>query len=252
METAAKKLYEGMFLVDSALAAADWDGISGLIKGLLEKADAEIVSMRKWDERKLAYEVQGKGRGTYILCYFRAGGDRISSIERGVQLSEKIMRVLILCVEHLTQEDLDKATPAMRAKEPTPVSIAAEKKSKSEATLKADSKQAELDAVAEPEGQKQEVGAKPEEAQADMSEEKEPQAEVVSETQGAHAEAEEAQADLSGEKEQEAGAVAEPEDQKQEAGAKTEEAEKDLSEEKEQKAEAVSEKQEAGEEPEQQ
>ena len=219
METAAKKLYEGMFLVDSALAAADWDGINGLIKGLLEKADAEIVSMRKWDERKLAYEIQRKGRGTYILCYFRAGGDRISSIERGVQLSEKVMRVLILCVEHLTQEDLDKATPAMRVKEPSPVSVDTKKGSESGATSKADSGQAKLDATAEPEDKKQEAGAKAEEAEKDLSGEKEQKSEAVSETP--------------------------------ETGAKAKEVEKNLSGKKEQESEVVSEKQEAGEEPEQ-
>jgi len=120
LETAVKKLYEAMFLVDSAKAAADWEGINKVIRGLLEKADAEIVSIKKWDERKLAYDIQGKSRGTYILCYFRAGGEKIALIERAVQLSEQVMRVLILCADHLTQEDIDKATPLMRATEPAP------------------------------------------------------------------------------------------------------------------------------------
>ena len=70
METVTKVLYEAMFLVDSAEAASDWEGINQVITGILEKFDAEIVSSRKWDEAKLAYDVNGKGRGTYILCYF--------------------------------------------------------------------------------------------------------------------------------------------------------------------------------------
>jgi len=41
-----------MFLVDSARAASDWDGINGAIKKILEKAKAEVVSMRKWDDRE--------------------------------------------------------------------------------------------------------------------------------------------------------------------------------------------------------
>ena len=107
MKTAIKKLYEGLFLVDSAEAAADWDGIITRIKNVLEKAGAEIVSMKKWDERKLAYEINGKARGTYILCYFRAGGESIQEIERQSKLSEQIIRVLILCADHISQADIE-------------------------------------------------------------------------------------------------------------------------------------------------
>ena len=112
METITKKLYEGMFLLDSALAVADWKGALKSITDLLEKSDAEVESVKKWDERTLAYEIQGKSRGTYILVYFRAEGPRIQEIERNVKLSEKIMRVLILSTESMSEEDLQKDTPA--------------------------------------------------------------------------------------------------------------------------------------------
>ncbi|MCX5636835.1 MAG: 30S ribosomal protein S6 [Planctomycetota bacterium] len=114
METAAKKLYEGMFLIDSAQATADWDGILATVRTILERAGAEIVSLRKWDERKLVYDIGGKSRGTYILSYFKAEGRRIRDIERDVQLSEKIMRALILNTEQMTPADIEKETPAMQ------------------------------------------------------------------------------------------------------------------------------------------
>ena len=115
METVAKnKLYEGMFLVDSSKAGADWDGIVAAIRKILEKAGAEIDSIRKWDDRRLAYEIKGKSRGTYILSYFRVDGGRIKDIEKAVRLSEKIMRVLILSAERLSQEDIEKDTPATK------------------------------------------------------------------------------------------------------------------------------------------
>jgi len=112
LETIVKKLYEAMFLVDSIQAASDWDGIIGAIETILKRAQAEIVSMKKWDERRLAYEIKKKSRGTYILCYFKADGQKISAIERDVKLTERIMRVLILSSEAMSQEDVDKATPA--------------------------------------------------------------------------------------------------------------------------------------------
>jgi len=115
LETETKnKLYEGMFLVDSALTGADWDGIIATIRTILEKAGAEIVSIEKWDDRRLAYDIKRTSRGTYILSYFRVDGGKIHDIEKSVRLSEKIMRVLILSGEHLSQEDIEKDTPASK------------------------------------------------------------------------------------------------------------------------------------------
>ena len=109
-----KKMYEGMFLIDSAQAAADWDGSIAAITKILEKADAEIVSIKKWDERKLAYPIKGQSRGTYILCYFKADGQKIHEVEKSVQLSEQIIRAMILNAEKITAEDMEKETPAMK------------------------------------------------------------------------------------------------------------------------------------------
>ena len=52
-----------------------------------------MVAIRKWGERKLAYDIEHKTRGTYILAYFKADGRRIAGIEKDVLLSEKVMRV---------------------------------------------------------------------------------------------------------------------------------------------------------------
>ncbi len=129
METMAeKKLYEGMFLVDSAKAASDWDGVNAAINKILEKAEAEIVSMRKWDDRRLAYDIKRTGRGTYLLCYFRADGRKIQEIEKSVQLSEKIIRVLILSTERMTKDDIEKDTPTTKAEKEKEKAVAEQAK----------------------------------------------------------------------------------------------------------------------------
>lgn len=151
METVVNRLYEAMFLIDSALAASDWDGVNKAVKTILKKVKAELVSLRKWDERTLAYPVNKKVRGTYLLCYFRSGSDKIQTIEREVQLSDNIMRVLILKADHMTQEDLDKETPTDRLE-----------RLKQEALESAAKAQAEKDAKAEAEA---EPAAEPEQAE---------------------------------------------------------------------------------------
>ncbi len=120
MDTTVKRLYEAMFLVDSA-EAADFEGIIEHISGVLGRSDVEIVSLKKWDERPLAYEVNKKTRGTYILAYFNADSEKIGDIERDVQLSERIMRVLILRADHITEEQVRQAEAVAEAEQLQPV-----------------------------------------------------------------------------------------------------------------------------------
>jgi len=130
LKTMTKRLYEAMFLVDPALAGSDWDGVIQTIENILQKAEAEIVSLKKWADRKLAYKINRKTKGTYILCYFRADGNRIRDIERDVRLSERIMRVLILSAENQKIKETEEDTTALH-----------EKKLKSEVTQKVEEKQ---------------------------------------------------------------------------------------------------------------
>jgi small subunit ribosomal protein S6 len=111
LETAIKRLYEGLFLVDSAEAASDWDGVIGAIEKVLSRAECEVVSLEKWDERKLIYDIKKKSRGTYILTYFNCDPLKIGSIERDVQLSERILRVMVLKTDKMSEDDIKRETP---------------------------------------------------------------------------------------------------------------------------------------------
>ena len=93
------KYYEGMFLLEPTISATDWDKASGEIKRILEKHKAEVTNLDKWGERKLAYSIRKNARGTYVLVYFKAPGEAISKIKVDCQLSEIILRVLIVAHE---------------------------------------------------------------------------------------------------------------------------------------------------------
>ena len=64
-------LYEGMFLFPQS-ATANLQEAADHVKAILDRCGASIVSFRKWDDRRLAYEVQGNKRGVYFLAYFTA------------------------------------------------------------------------------------------------------------------------------------------------------------------------------------
>ncbi len=100
--------YEAMFLLSQAVAA-DLAGAVAHIREILDKAGAQIIAMKKWDERRLAYEIDKQKRGVYILVYFSCNARNIAQIERSSNLSERIMRHLILRADHMTLEEMQAA-----------------------------------------------------------------------------------------------------------------------------------------------
>jgi small subunit ribosomal protein S6 len=88
--------YEAMFILDSAKTAVSWDDAVQQVHDVLTKHDAEIVATRHWDERRLAYPVEGQKKGTYLLTFFRADGSKLSDIEADYRLSDLVLRDLIL------------------------------------------------------------------------------------------------------------------------------------------------------------
>lgn len=100
--------YEVMFLISQS-AAADFNSLIDHLNEIFGRAHAEIIAMKKWDERRLAYEMAKQKRGVYILAYIRCDTRQIAHLERDCNLSEKIMRTMIIEVEHLTEEEMRSA-----------------------------------------------------------------------------------------------------------------------------------------------
>lgn len=94
-ETATIHTYEGMFLFPQ-VASSDLKAAQEHVEYVIGRGEGEIVSFAKWDERRLAYEIKGNRRGLYFLAYFKATGDGVIEIERQVNLSEKLLRAMIL------------------------------------------------------------------------------------------------------------------------------------------------------------
>ncbi len=87
--------YEGLFLFDSAVIR-DWPTIEAEVKRLMERIGATLLVCVKFDERKLAFEIRRRKRGTYVLTYFDAPMAKIGELERDAQLSEVILRAMVL------------------------------------------------------------------------------------------------------------------------------------------------------------
>ena len=91
--------YEGMFILDSNRYGRDQSGVSAQITTAITKLGGTILVSRLWEERRLAYPINGQRKGTYWLAYFRLDSEQLVTLNREFQLNENIIRSLILKID---------------------------------------------------------------------------------------------------------------------------------------------------------
>jgi ribosomal protein S6 len=96
-----------MFLFDPTFGNS-FEKCESEIRRLMERAQAEVLYCRKWDERRLAFRIKGRKRGVYVLVHFKAPPDRIVPLERDAKLAEHILRVLVTRAEGVTPEQMER------------------------------------------------------------------------------------------------------------------------------------------------
>ena len=94
-----QKLYEAMFIVDSAKAKENYAALEGECLAAITRHGGVVKKAVKWDDRRLCYEIDKVKRGTYILVHFEVEPEALARIERQATLNEKIVRALFLVDE---------------------------------------------------------------------------------------------------------------------------------------------------------
>ena len=105
--------YEAMFLLDPG--QMNFEAACQPINRVFERNGAEVMTIRLWDERRLAFEIKNRKRGLYVLTYFKMDTANVKALERDCLLSDDIIRVLVTRKDKLTEEEMNAETPAQIA-----------------------------------------------------------------------------------------------------------------------------------------
>ena len=103
------RLYETMFLLDNQMVREDWTKAKATVLDLLAKHGSKVLSARRWDERRLAYMIEGRKRATFLIAYHEMGNEHQVALRRDLELNERILRYLTLQVEKLPDDEIEKA-----------------------------------------------------------------------------------------------------------------------------------------------
>ena len=87
--------YELMFILDPAMDDAAKEAAVETVKGIIATA-GEVSDVDTWGLKKLAYPIQKKSEGYYVVMHFEAKPELPKELDRRLRISDSVMRHLIV------------------------------------------------------------------------------------------------------------------------------------------------------------
>jgi small subunit ribosomal protein S6 len=89
--------YEMIYIIDTGLEEAARKELIEKVSALIEKNGGEIEKVDEtWGKRRLAYAIDYKTEGWYVLVTFKAPAELPRELERNLQINENVLRYLVV------------------------------------------------------------------------------------------------------------------------------------------------------------
>lgn len=89
------KTYEMLYVLDNSIADEAKDAFVAKFEAIVTDANGKVVSTDKWGAKKLAYPINYKNDGYYVLMTFEAEGATVKELDRVAGLSAEVLRRVI-------------------------------------------------------------------------------------------------------------------------------------------------------------
>lgn len=87
--------YEVMFILESTLEDDKKEAAIEMVKEVIS-ADGEVGKVDVWGMRKLAYPIQKKNEGYYVVIEFNGKPELPKELDRRLKISDSIIRHIII------------------------------------------------------------------------------------------------------------------------------------------------------------
>ena len=91
--------YEVMYVIDAALEDSARIEVINRFSDLVKKNGGEIDRVDEWGKRRLAYAINYKTEGYYVLMYVKAPAELPKELERNFQINDNVLRYLVVRYE---------------------------------------------------------------------------------------------------------------------------------------------------------
>lgn len=121
------RIYEELFIVRPDATDEELDPFIDQMKGVITNTGGTVDKADKWGVRKLAYRVQKRSEGHYILLQFTSGPDTVKELERRLRVSDLVLKFITVRIDEKLKkiEKRKKAREKRAARKPAPAPVAA-------------------------------------------------------------------------------------------------------------------------------
>jgi small subunit ribosomal protein S6 len=121
------RVYEELFIVRPDATEEEIDPLVEQVSGIVTGSGGNVEKTEKWGVRRLAYRVQKRSEGNYILLQFTAGPDAVKEIERRLRVSDLVLKFLTVRIDEKMKriEKRKKAREKRAARRPAPQAVTA-------------------------------------------------------------------------------------------------------------------------------
>jgi small subunit ribosomal protein S6 len=132
----AQRTYEVMYIINPETAADKIEKLNEAVGKLIEKEGGEVVRMDNIGIRNLAYPIEKKFEGHYVLFEVNGSGQEIAELERRMRVNDMIMRYITVRVDE-DRKKADKVRAKREARQAKRASFRQSAPESSEATAEA-------------------------------------------------------------------------------------------------------------------
>ncbi len=117
------RIYEELFIVRPDATDEEIDPVIEQITSVVAAHGGTVEKTDKWGVRKLAYRVEKRHEGYYVLMQFTAGPDSVKEIERRLRMLDLVMKFITVRIDKKLKkiEKRKKSRDKRAARRPAPV-----------------------------------------------------------------------------------------------------------------------------------
>lgn len=87
--------YELVYVIDTTLDDDARKAVMDRFHGMLESLGGKVEKVEEWGKRRLAYPINYKTEGYYVLMTFESNGSLVAELKRVAGITEGVIRRLI-------------------------------------------------------------------------------------------------------------------------------------------------------------
>src|SRR5215218_4189717 len=117
------RIYEEMFILRPDATEEEITPIVDQLKSTVTSAGGTVDKEERWGVRKLAYRVEKRNEGYYVLMQFTAGPQTVKEVERRLRVNDAVLKYMTVRIDEKLKkiEKRKKVRDKRAARKPAPV-----------------------------------------------------------------------------------------------------------------------------------